>query len=1766
MADQYLFRFDEQGLDRVIQRVEEFRRIIRQVGQAGDLGDGFQRFFNQFIAGTRQSTGRIRDLRAQLESLGRLAQSLGGPEGRAPISEGTRRRLAEQGVQVEEGSSFREEIERRLLALKTEESRLNQILLSEEQRLTQEVQRQANLAAFNNRLEASRVNLINQIRDVTPGGSRLNQLVLERENALLERQRQLREQLAAEVARFGQTTPRQAEETLGQEIKLQNQLHGLLQARLRAQRELTVAEKAAADAGLGRPGAFAGRQSEEERNALLQRQQELQARIASAQETVRNINLSILRIEQQRSANLERLAALQGSGAGGAKGIIEIQNRLRQVDELLTQLRTSGDAVGDVFGQDVLGQLAQVQQVLRSFEGRNLELLTPEETQELGRAQARAQQLLNTINKFPEQGIPLSLNEDELARVPGVLNRILLGAARDFGRRFTATLQFAISGALLFGAQRLLREFFDAAVEVERTFADISSALEFDIDAERGTAAFERELEGVRRQVLQIADDFNALPTEVNQAAFQMISRFQNVQAALIATRAQVLATRIATIDQSEALRALTAVAEASAFRFHHLARSERELAVANEQLRALDFATAIQQQFQVPIEDTLEGAAGLVAVFQGLGFSIEETFAVVATTVLKTGQTGQAVTDALGRAFSAFTSSEIRDELLALANTTDQLFLTPSDFFDSGRTAFLKIVDQFAGLDQDLQNRISEIIGQRRETRFVRALLEGASQGELENILDIAGKSAGAAENRFAVLLATVQGTIEGVSQEFQELAQNLESLGVITPIKVLLSGLELVLKLINNILTGALDLVEAFNRIRIPFTDWGLGDALTTMLTLVTVAFSLRGLFQGIQLVIRQSSGGAAALLANLPLIGSAVAGGTGAGALGAVGGALGFSGFVSKVKEADGAVGKLGTTIGSVFLAPFRLIQSVIQGVTTRLYLWNAALIAGNTTTLTATGSETGLALARVRTNLANIFLIARTRAANAVLFGLGGTLRTLGGVLARLPVNILALAGALVTLRSVGGAVASALDAAFGPTRVQEINARTQEIIGQGEASGQPVNPIEAQTQAVQERLDELELMREEAEAMWTEFGLIITGLAFFGVENFEGTSQFIDLESRIAELELAKLQLIELQQQINSLNAAAGGGPELVESLQPTQDALGEIHRVIIGIDPQDPDLAQLQEAQALLEQARLIMEEDIPEILGGWGEVLTAAQIREAINNLQSDIQLGFVNTTEARRRLAELQENAIAGLEQAEAGGDPAAIAEAKRTLLDISLQDQQLFEQERDARLERAAIIEDNRLRLLAELRILRDFAVAAANNPNLGPEAVRQAQQDVTDAERAYNQAILEEAVARRQFEADNARTHAERVAALKALFIAVQAQIAARITATADALVPDSGDAASDRAIQRAAAAAVIASGAVGRTAAEDAQLQAILDALADEELRHAQLVARNSTLRNASSLDNIAAIAATANALRAEIQLLKQRGADEQEILAKEIELRDAVANQRLAESDRRAAFFRLTAGTGDEIKAAQAELRAALDRLAAIEALGGGDTQAGYEAELAVIQARQRLADLALRLADASRRANSDLTDSYQQALLDVQAAQEALDQATGDLEKIEAEISLAEAESRAQREFYDRRIADLDFLFQTDQIGRSQYIAALRALQAGIDRTTRQGEELWRDIELQIRGLQEDANQAFNIPTEIRLPTIFEVRRALAADALGVNYQDMRQQEINVFVSDEVDIEKVMDALNQAFGSSIDVESQRLASGGAGITIGGFN
>src|SRR5690606_34302668 len=115
---------------------------------------------------------------------------------------------------------------------------------------------------------------------------------------------------------------------------------------------------------------------------------------------------------------------------------------------------------------------------------------------------------------------------------------------------------------------------------------------------------------------------------------------------------------------------------------------------------------------------------------------------------------------------------------------------------------------------------------------------------GELQQeAVDNINRGAGAAEERFRFLERTVSELLASIATKFQQLAQEVEQLGVLQPIRVLLNGLDLALAALNGILRRVQDIVDILNRIRVPFFDTGLGDVLGQFLSILVAARTLQG-----------------------------------------------------------------------------------------------------------------------------------------------------------------------------------------------------------------------------------------------------------------------------------------------------------------------------------------------------------------------------------------------------------------------------------------------------------------------------------------------------------------------------------------------------------------------------------------------------------------------------------------------------------------------------------------------------------------------------------------------------------------------------------------------------------------------------------------------------------------------------------------------------------------------------------------------------------
>lgn len=214
------------------------------------------------------------------------------------------------------------------------------------------------------------------------------------------------------------------------------------------------------------------------------------------------------------------------------------------------------------------------------------------------------------------------------------------------------------------------------------------------------------------------------------------------------------------------------------------------------------------------------------------------------------------------------------------------------------------------------------------------------------------------------------------------------------------------------------------------------------------------------------------------------------------------------------------------------------------------------------------------------------------------------------------------------------------------------------------------------------------------------------------------------------------------------------------------------------------------------------------------------------------------------------------------------------------------------------------------------------------------------------------------------------------------------------------------------------------------------------------------------------------------------------------------------------------------------------------------------DAQRALQAALLDVFISQK--DLAIAVAEGAG-------DTVRVALLQLEQAKARLDAAKrAGLQG--AQLSAAQAEvQRAQNNVVNvqrqDRLGDLEYLYEFDKITAQRYIALLKA---ELQKIPESNKDARREIERRIKALRDElgADLTMNLPSEIKLPLLYEARRLNQIAQLGQqagSYQDNRIGSVQIIIPDagspEATAQLVAQALNNANRSSL--------TGSPGILVG---
>jgi hypothetical protein len=326
------------------------------------------------------------------------------------------------------------------------------------------------------------------------------------------------------------------------------------------------------------------------------------------------------------------------------------------------------------------------------------------------------------------------------------------GAAVDAGGLFAGglltTIKYAVPSAALFGAYSGLKNSLKAAQELQVTYAKL--------DAQAESLGKSASLGELKSGLLDIATATGVATTEVADLGFQFQGAFQDTGKTLTETRAAAEAVKITGLSLKETTDAFTAISTSY---------KDDNIGIRD----VTDAAVALGERFGVASKETISFTADLAPLGQQVGFTVKELETLGAVANKYSGRSGSALAEAFGRVLPSI--QEKSADFISLFQSTgdEDLAKSISDKLVKGQTgpAFLEMAKAYKSLGQRQQNQLLELLGGRREAQSIIGVLENAD--ELDTSFDTAGKSA-----------AYMSKVSETLSNRMERLKQQMLQLGI--------------------------------------------------------------------------------------------------------------------------------------------------------------------------------------------------------------------------------------------------------------------------------------------------------------------------------------------------------------------------------------------------------------------------------------------------------------------------------------------------------------------------------------------------------------------------------------------------------------------------------------------------------------------------------------------------------------------------------------------------------------------------------------------------------------------------------------------------------------------------------------------------------------------------------------------------------------------------------------------------------------------------
>lgn len=456
-----------------------------------------------------------------------------------------------------------------------------------------------------------------------------------------------------------------------------------------------------------------------------------------------------------------------------------------------------------------------------------------------------------------------------------------------FGHGAANSARYALPGAVAFGAINGIKDSIKEAEELERVFASVRAQF----DASFGPEASSK-FEAFRGEILKISRDTGVAADDLALVGLQLQGAFGEGTGVNIGgksgtglvqdqIRSAAEISKVTQLSSAEITDSLTAISLGFDVSFRKVG----------------DVTLNLQDRFGVLAKQIIPFLGDIAPVAQDAGFSLEEFATIAAVTQQKSGRSGSSLAEAYGRVIPAIAEARGKLAELSLTNTNLGADFVKTVTTGSIKDVFFEIANSFEGLNQGSKDFVINLLGGRREASAILAAFNDSArlQEEINKTNNNDGQNTLA--KRYEVISKTLTENIARLKEEFKQLGVAVYEGGLGDALKGLISSLSL----LTEILAGVFGVFKDIN----DATDGWTGKVLGLALAYVTLSKALTVISQANLLT---SLGGVASR------VGASAAGRAGAAAVPGsflTAGELGTVGAGTAASAAPGLVARAGLT---------------------------------------------------------------------------------------------------------------------------------------------------------------------------------------------------------------------------------------------------------------------------------------------------------------------------------------------------------------------------------------------------------------------------------------------------------------------------------------------------------------------------------------------------------------------------------------------------------------------------------------------------------------------------------------------------------------------------------------------------------------------------------------------------------------------------------------------------------------------------------------